>query len=114
MSAKKNCWEFKKCGREPGGNKVSELGMCEAAVKEVADGLNGGKNGGRVCWAISGTLCGGTVQGLFASKVTSCLDCDFFKKVLEEEGPQLERLSNILRKLKDFHVYKDKNEKSVA
>jgi len=23
-----NCWEFKKCGREPGGEKASELGIC--------------------------------------------------------------------------------------
>jgi len=27
---KLNCWEFKKCGRQPGGPKVAELGVCPA------------------------------------------------------------------------------------
>ncbi|MBU0485741.1 MAG: hypothetical protein KKB30_14650 [Proteobacteria bacterium] len=103
---KLNCWEFKKCGREPGGKKVSELGECEAATRGVADGMNDGQNGGRVCWAVSGTLCGGKVQGVFATKVSSCLECDFFKLVLKEEGPNLLRLSKIIRVFKDYGVYK--------
>ncbi|MBI5361279.1 MAG: hypothetical protein HZA48_11940 [Planctomycetes bacterium] len=84
--AKQNCWEFKKCGREPGGAKVSELGVCPATTDASADGLNGGKNGGRICWAIAGTLCGGKVQGTFPQKHISCLICDFFKKTKEDEG----------------------------
>lgn len=28
MAIEKNCWEFKKCGRETGGSKVKELGVC--------------------------------------------------------------------------------------
>jgi hypothetical protein len=32
FAAKKlNCWEVKKCGREPGGVKVKELGVCPAS-----------------------------------------------------------------------------------
>ena len=27
-----NCWEVKKCGREPGGAKVAELGVCPAST----------------------------------------------------------------------------------
>ena len=84
--AKLNCWEFKNCGRQPGGAKVDELGMCPAAMAQNADGLNGGKNGGRICWAVSGTFCEGKVQGTFAEKKLSCMGCDFFKKVKEEEG----------------------------
>jgi hypothetical protein len=83
---KQNCWEFKQCGREPKGNKVAELGICPAAVDITSDGLNGGKNGGRICWAITGTLCGGKVQGTFAQKIISCMACDFFKKVNREEA----------------------------
>ncbi|MGE5174112.1 MAG: two-CW domain-containing protein, partial [Betaproteobacteria bacterium] len=28
---KLNCWEHKKCGRQPGGHKVAELGVCPSA-----------------------------------------------------------------------------------
>jgi len=82
-----NCWEFMKCGREPGGNKVHELGVCPAAANSNYDGLNSGHNGGRICWAVSGTFCNGVVQGTFAEKRMSCLSCDFFAKVREEEPP---------------------------
>ena len=81
-----NCWEFKECGRQTGGTKSAELGVCSAANDDSADGLNDGKNGGRLCWAVTGTLCGGEVQGTYAQKQVSCMTCDFFKKVKEEEG----------------------------
>ncbi len=83
---KQNCWEFIKCGREPGGEKAAKLGICMASIDISADGLNGGKNGGRMCWAISGTFCGKKLQGFFAKKQLSCRACIFFKKVKEEEG----------------------------
>ena len=81
-----NCWEFKKCGREPGGGKVGELGTCPAAAISTGNGINGGKNGGRICWAVTGTFCGGKIQGTFAEKEISCMTCEFFKKVKEEVG----------------------------
>lgn len=96
---KVNCWEYKKCGREPGGNKVEELGICPAAIEEKTDGMNGGKNGGRTCWAISGTLCGGKVQGTHAAKEGNCLNCDFYQKVQREERPIFITTSQILKKL---------------
>ncbi len=111
---KQNCWEFKKCGREPGGVKVAELGECEAATRAVADGMHDGRKGGRVCWAVSGTLCGGKVQGVFAKKVSSCLECDFFKQVLAEEGADLLRLSHILKTFKEYDVYRLKKDASAA
>jgi len=85
MIKKQNCWEFMRCGREPGGKKVKELGVCPAAIDSSANGINSGKNAGRICWAITGTLCGGKVQGTFAEKRFSCMCCDFFKKIKEEE-----------------------------
>ena len=42
--AKLNCWEFKKCGREAGGSKVGELGLCPAATTRAVDGVHDGKN----------------------------------------------------------------------
>ena len=98
--AKLNCWEFKKCGREPGGAKISELGVCPAAVEKRVNGSNKGKNGGRACWVMSGTLCGGKAQGTFASKLGNCLKCDFYQLVGEEEGPDHESARDILAKLK--------------
>ncbi len=83
---RQNCWEFKKCGREPGGYKADELGICPAAADSSSDGINGGSNGGRICWAVAGTFCGGKSQGSFAQKRMTCLNCDLFKKVMEEEG----------------------------
>lgn len=83
---KKNCWEVKQCGREPGGNNIDTLGVCPAAQDVSSDGMNGGKNGGRICWAISGTFCKGEVQGIFAMKIESCLHCEVFKAISEEEG----------------------------
>ena len=91
---KVNCWEFKKCGREPGGAKASEMGVCAAAVAASVDSENDGRNGGRICWAITGTLCGGKVQGTFARKTGNCLlDCPFFKLVMQEEKKNLDLYS---------------------
>ncbi len=83
---KKNCWEVKKCGRESGGAKVSELGICPAAEDSASDGINSGKNGGRICWAVAGTYCGGKVQGDFAQKEVTCMVCEVFRSVKNDEG----------------------------
>lgn len=84
--SKQNCWEHKHCGREPGGAKATELGICPAATEHRTDTINQGKNGGRACWSIAGTLCGGAVQGTFASKIKNCLQCEFYKQVKDEEA----------------------------
>lgn len=83
---KKNCWEIKKCGREPGGDKVSEYGICPATISKELQGINSGHNAGRICWAVAGTFCDGEIQGIFAQKIDSCINCVVFKLVIEEEG----------------------------
>ena len=83
---KTNCWEFKKCGRQPGGAKELELGVCKASTNFTHNGVNGGKSAGRYCWKVAGTLCGGKVQGTFAEKMMNCAACEFFKMVKTEEG----------------------------
>ncbi len=100
-SKKKNCWEFKKCGRQAGGEHAGELGVCPASVEQRLDGIHGGKNAGRSCWIIAGTLCKGTVQGTFAQKYLSCELCDFYKTVKEEEIPKFTLSALLLKKLSE-------------
>jgi hypothetical protein len=96
-----NCWEFKKCGREPGGSKVSELGECSAAKEMKANGIHHGMNGGRACWCIAGTFCGGKVQGSFSQKLDNCASCNFFDLVQIEEGSEMIPATEIVSKLKE-------------
>ena len=62
------CWEFKKCGRQAGGKKAAELGVCPAYP-----------NHGYSCAAINGTLCGGKLQGTFSEKLHNCIRCNFYQ-----------------------------------
>jgi hypothetical protein len=79
VSKKQNCWEYMKCGREPGGEKVAELGICRAADEEFFSGMNGGKNGGRICFSVAGTFSNDVVQFPCREKLASCKDCSFFE-----------------------------------
>ena len=82
---RQNCWEFKECGRETGGENVAEFGVCPAYEEARLNGVHGGRNAGRSCWVIAGTFCGDKVQGTFAQKEKTCLVCDFYKTVRKEE-----------------------------
>jgi hypothetical protein len=88
VAMRKNCWEFKGCGRQPGGDHEKD-GICPTAFMTVYEGINGGKNAGRVCWMIAGTRCESRLQGTFAQKVLSCTECDFYRAVMDEEGEDL-------------------------
>lgn len=96
---KLNCWEYKKCGRQIGGEKVKELGVCPAAVEPKLNGIHEGQNGGRTCWVISGTYCKGQVQGTFAQKFENCKACDFYIKVKNEEGAKFTLSAVLLSKM---------------
>jgi len=97
--AKENCWEFKKCGRQVGGPKVSELGVCPASTEKRVDGTNHGNNAGRTCWYVAGTLCGGKAQGVFATKLANCKNCEFYQLVWKEEGRDLAKAGDVLARL---------------
>jgi len=96
-----NCWEAKKCGRQPGGERCDELGICPAAIEKRTDGMNSGINGGRTCWAIQKTLCGDKVQGGLAEKLNICLKCDFYAVVRREEAPNFSTSKEILTRLNE-------------
>ena len=82
---KLNCWEFMQCGRQPGGDKVSELGTCPVTTNDELDGAHGGIGAGRACWAVVGSLCGGKIQGTYAMKLKDCKKCAFMALVEKEE-----------------------------
>ena len=74
---KKNCWEVKNC---------KDKENCPAFNEKKLNNIHGGYNGGRTCWIIAGTMCGGEVQGRFAQKTATCLACEFYNKVFKEES----------------------------
>jgi len=94
-----NCWEAKKCGRQVGGAHVAELGVCPASMHTALDGFNGGKNGGRACWAVTGTLCNGKVEYYESKKWVQCRRCAFFWQVHREEGKNYAGGDEIMEKL---------------
>ncbi len=93
---KQNCWEYKKCQRGPGGEKVKESGMCAAAAQTRLDGVHGGKNGGRACWI----LCFDHQQESFHSTFAQCARCDFYRNVKNEEGADFVRAPELLKRIK--------------
>lgn len=101
MSDRMNCWEFKKCGRQEGGEHVHDLGVCPASTDPKLDGAHGGTSGGRACWVLVGTFCKGVVQGSFAQKIENCLECDFYQTVKSEEGTRFELTATLLGRLRE-------------
>ncbi len=99
MVLKQNCWEFKNCGREPGGAKVGELGICPAANITSVNGVHGGINGGRSCWAVVDTFCGGSVQDNLVLKLHNCVACEFRTIVEADEQDALWSPQEIIAKI---------------
>lgn len=79
---------------------MHKLGVCPASTETRANGINHGKNAGRACWVVAGTLCKGKVQGTFAKKLEICLECDFYRRVWTEEKGQFCTDSHVLKSLK--------------
>ena len=98
-----NCWQFKKCGREPGGTNVRELGICPVATTSAYEGINGGHNAGRYCWRVAGTLCKGEIQGNFAEKHKECEKCDFYQYVKNQEGNNFLSIVTLLKIIEEYN-----------
>ena len=94
---RRNCWEVKKCGREPGGINVSICGACPVPQECRLHAQNGGVNAGRACWVVAGTMCGGEIQGTFAVKYLDCTKCDFYVAVRQEEGEEFVTSIELMR-----------------
>ena len=70
-----NCLEVKSCGFDRAGPGRQ---ACPAATYERADGFLGGRNGGRACFFIPGTFCGGEGPCSTKDKAVRCMNCKFF------------------------------------
>ncbi|MFC1746205.1 two-CW domain-containing protein, partial [Candidatus Riflebacteria bacterium] len=75
MAGDMNCWEYKNCGREEGGAKAEELGVCPAYPDHGQD-----------CAQVAGTFCGGVVQGGSKDKIANCIVCDFYNSPHYDRG----------------------------
>lgn len=69
------CWEIKQC---------KEKTECPAYQSDS----------GR-CWLIAGTMCGGMIQGEFARKYSTCVQCDVFQRMVFND-PATELQEHIL------------------
>jgi hypothetical protein len=85
IEGKLNCWDVMRCGNRPDNGKRPRK-RCPACNESLLNGIHGGMNGGRACWAINGTLCGGTRQKRFDKKQNMCRSCTFFQNVQREES----------------------------
>ena len=99
LMVKKNCWEVMKCGRQMGGH-LAHLGVCPTATAVKLNGVHGGLLGGRSCWVVQGTKCGGETQGPFGEKFKGCERCDFYKAVMVEEGTKFILSSLLLERMR--------------
>lgn len=78
-----NCWEVKGCGFERASPGKA---VCPAVTCETADGFLGGKNGGRACFFIPNTLCGGSGRCSTEDKAERCMDCRFYRDLKDNFG----------------------------
>ncbi|UCE71251.1 MAG: hypothetical protein JSU99_08115 [Nitrospiraceae bacterium] len=74
---KLNCWEYKKCCQNSGNLNTGSV--CPVKEEFIADGLNGGINGGRICWTIMENHCKQKAK-------KDCFQCEFHYRVMNEEG----------------------------
>ncbi|MDH3891535.1 MAG: hypothetical protein OEV49_10670 [candidate division Zixibacteria bacterium] len=85
-TGKLNCWQFKNCGREPGGVLTELVGECPVARTMKYDGLNDGIGAGRACWMVRNAACK-EAQNMSAP-VDPCHTCDFYKRVVFEQDEE--------------------------
>ena len=82
LSSLKECWEIMNCERHGNGKKVNELGECVASVEGM----------GHTCWAIKGTICGGTIQGTMDEKEPTCVACEVYRTYHRGMGTKAEHV----------------------
>lgn len=82
---RKNCWEFVNCESGKKRMRFRKVPVCPVRNEKRLNGIHGGKNAGRACWVVAGTLCNGQVQGAFEEKCENCFACNFYRYVMNQE-----------------------------
>ncbi len=90
-----NCWDYKMCGFEVGGDHHESQGVCPAAKIKAFDGANNGINGGRFCWNVEGAFCQVKAKCTKAEKLKMCESCNFYSMVKKEEGATFKRIEDL-------------------
>ncbi|MEO5356363.1 MAG: hypothetical protein H7844_03575 [Nitrospirae bacterium YQR-1] len=93
---KLNCWEFHNCGRQPGGVNEEKWGLCPVTTATSFNGLHGGTNAGRACWAVLPSI--GDKKESYAAKIRRCTKCEFHQLVIREE----EKYHSAVKHLKKY------------
>jgi hypothetical protein len=84
-----NCWDFMGCEFAKfleGEDSKLESGCCPVLLMNEYNGFNNGTYAGRACWLVLNTKCFNSLQRNYNEKFKSCIDCEFYKLVIEEEG----------------------------
>ncbi len=77
-----------------------------------ANGINGGKNAGRICWLIANTMCKGDTESTFEVMITTCAECDFYKLVRAEGGEEVTLSIDKLREVYEKNKLDNSNRKT--
>jgi hypothetical protein len=85
-SLKRNCWDYYRCGKQSKADNGKKHDVCPAYLETKLNGVHDGKNGGRACWIVAGTKCGGIIKRTLIPKFIICNLCDFKKIVMSEES----------------------------
>jgi K+-sensing histidine kinase KdpD len=75
-------------------------------MDKTSDGVNEGKNAGRICWTVPNTYCIDESMGPFAEKREICFSCDFYHLVKNEEGDRF-NLFKLAQGVKGAHRLHD-------
>ncbi len=73
---------------------------CPVCKETKLHGVHGGVNGGRACWSIPHTKCGGITQGSSSEKYMNCTECDFYNMAKKEEEGAFQFSVTILGRLR--------------
>jgi hypothetical protein len=83
---KRNCWDYYRCGKQAEGDHGKKHDVCPAYLETKLNGVHNGMNGGRACWIVADTMCGGRIKRTLVPKFIVCNLCDFKKTVISEES----------------------------
>jgi hypothetical protein len=74
------------CGREAGGRKAGELGICPVSLRSQPEGVSRAAGRGQPCWAFPGNACDHRSDGQPGQDSLACRQCERMQQVCDREG----------------------------